>query len=156
MAMPRPRFPLVFVWLIGLSCAPTPANEDSVASDPSTIPSDMATKAPIADRDWELVTLREHTNPRGTQDRPLTLRLNSEDSQAGGFAGCNGYGARYTLRDDSISFEAPISTKMFCEGVQEVESAFLGALPNVTAYSATDSTLTLLGRQGQIAVFYSR
>lgn len=155
--MPRARFPLVFVCLIALSCAPTPANEDSVAADTSTsTSSDMAARSPIADRDWELVTLGELTNPRGTQDRPLTLRLNSEDSQAGGFAGCNGYGARYTLRGDSISFEAPISTKMFCEGVQEVENAFLGALPNVTTYSATDSTLTLLGGQGQIAVFRSR
>ena len=155
--MPRASFPLVFVCLIGLSCAPNSANEDSVAADTSTsTSSDMAAPSPIADRDWELVTLGELTNPLGTQDRPLTLRLNSGDSQAGGFAGCNGYGARYTLRGDSISFEAPISTKMFCEGVQEVENAFLGALPNVTTYSATDSTLTLLGGQGQIAVFRSR
>lgn len=155
--MPHARFSLFFVCLIGLSCAPTPANEDSAATNPSTsIPSDMAAQSTIADRDWELVTLGEHSNPRGTQDRPLTLRLNSEDSQADGFAGCNGYGARYTLRGNSISFEAPISTKMFCEGVQEVENAFLGALPNVTSYSATDSTLTLHGTQGQIAVFQSR
>lgn len=155
--MPRACFPLVFVCLVGLSCAPTPASQDSVASDTSTsITSDMAARSPIADRDWELVTLGELTNPRGTQDRPLTLRLNSEGSQAGGFAGCNGYGARYTLRGDSISFEAPISTKMFCEVVQKVENAFLGGLPNVTTYSATDSTLTLLGTREPIAVFHSR
>ena len=116
----------------------------------------MATPSNIADRDWELVTLGEHTNPRGMQDRPLTLRLTSEDSHAAGFAGCNGYGSTYTLRGDSLSFEAPISTKMFCEGVQEVENAFLVALPQVTTYTVTDSTLTLHGAPGRIATFQSR
>jgi heat shock protein HslJ len=116
----------------------------------------MTSLSVIADRDWELVTLGEHTNPRGTQDRPLTLRLNGGDSNAGGFAGCNGYGATYLVRGDSLRFEAPISTKMFCEGVQDVENAFLGALPQVTTYTVSDSTLTLHGSQGPIATFQSR
>ncbi len=147
---------ILFSCLLGVSCSPAPSPADSAATPSTSTPSETTALSVIADRDWELVTLGDHTNPRGTQDRPLTLRLNSEDFNAGGFAGCNGYGATYFLRGDSLRFEAPISTKMFCEGVQDVENEFLGALPRVTTYTVTDSTLTLHGSQGPIATFQSR
>ncbi|HUF31235.1 MAG TPA: META domain-containing protein [Gemmatimonadaceae bacterium] len=146
---------ILLACLLGVSCSPEPGHEDSTTTPPTSTPS-VVSQSVITDRDWELITLGEHTNPRGTQDRPLTLRLNREDSHAGGFAGCNGYGATYVLRGDRLRFEAPTSTRMFCEGVQDVENAFLGALPQVTMYTAIDSTLTLRGAQGPIATFQSR
>jgi len=97
----------------------------------------------IADRDWELAAIGERSNPRASGNRPATLRLDSSTSRAAGFAGCNRYNAGYVLHADSLSFTAPVSTRMACTDGMEVEAAFLGALTGVRTYEATDSTLVL-------------
>jgi putative lipoprotein len=106
---------------------------------------------PIADRDWELVALGQDTNPRGAGGRPVTLRLDAAGGRASGFAGCNRYGAGYTLDGDRLTFGAPISTRMACAEGMQLESAFLAMLPSVTTYEATGSTLVLRGAGGPLA-----
>jgi heat shock protein HslJ len=133
--------------LLGMaSCAPS-RNEQ---------PEDTATTMTITDRDWELVSVGEHDNPRGMQDRPVTIRFESADSRAGGFAGCNQFSARYVLSGDSLSFEPAISTKMLCPDAMDVETSFLGALERVTGYEATETTLTLLAASEPVARFRAR
>jgi heat shock protein HslJ len=133
-------FAFLFVTLA--ACARTPEQEG-----------DAGAPATITDRDWELVSVGELDNPRGMQDRPVTIRFDSAAARAAGFAGCNQFSAGYTLRDDSLSFDAPISTKMMCPDAMQVETSFLGALESVTRYEATDSTLTLHASSGVIARF---
>jgi heat shock protein HslJ len=133
--------------LLGMgSCAPSQNQQAE----------DTATTMTITDREWELMSVGEHDSPRGTQDRPVTMRFESADSHAGGFAGCNQFSAGYVLSGDSLSFEPAISTKMLCPDAMDVETSFLGALERVTGYAATDSTLTLLAASEPIARFRAR
>jgi heat shock protein HslJ len=113
-----------------------------------TPPSPAATTASILDRDWVLVALGDRVNPTGSQGRPVTLRFDAARANAGGFAGCNQYGSAYTLRGDSVRFEPPIATKMACDQGLDVENLWLGALPRMRTYRATDSTLVLVADDG--------
>lgn len=141
---PRMLAPLV---LLGMgSCAPSQHQQAE----------DTATTMTITDREWELVSVGEHDSPRGAQDRPVTIRLESVDSRAGGFAGCNQFSAQYVLSGDNLSFEPAISTKMFCPDAMDIETSFLGALERVDGYEATDSTLTLLAASEPVARFRAR
>ena len=107
----------------------------------------------IEDRDWDLVALGERDHPLGAGGKPATLRFDSAAQRAGGSAGCNRYNASYRLKGDSLSFGPGISTKMACPDGMELENAWLGALPKVATWNATDSTLTLNGEDGPLARF---
>ena len=133
-------FALLFLGLA--ACARTSERDGESAAAP-----------PIADRDWELVAVGDLDNPRGAQDRPATIRFDSAAARAGGFAGCNRFSAGYTLRGDTIAFDAPVATKMMCPDAMALETSFLGALERVTRYEATESTLILFDATGPVARF---
>jgi heat shock protein HslJ len=135
----------IAVALLGLGCGRTP---------PADAPSkSVAAARPITDRDWQLVSLGENTDPKGSGGRPITLRLDAATTRAAGFAGCNRYSAGYVLTADSLKFTAAISTKMACADGMDAESNFLAALSTIATYQATDSTLTLSDPAGPLARF---
>ena len=109
----------------------------------------------IADRDWVLVVLGDKAALVGPQQKPPTLRLSSADSRATGFGGCNQYFAKYSLRDDSLNFESPGATKMFCAASDSLERAFLGMLPDVVTYQVRDTVLALSTKNGTVARFHA-
>jgi heat shock protein HslJ len=139
---------LFFALAVSAACSPKP---------PAAPPAKNAVQAnaDIADRDWELVALGDRTAPFGAQVKPPTLKLTPADSRATGFAGCNRYFAQYSLRGDSLKFESPGATKMFCEASDSLERAFLGMLPEVVTYQVSDTALTLTTKSGLVARFHS-
>lgn len=137
--------------LIAIACGKAP-NDRAPATGASQEQQQTAVPA-LADRDWTLVTLGDSAAPLGTGGKPATIRFNTTASRAGGFAGCNRYSATYTMAGDSIHFGPAISTKMACADGDALERAFLGIIPDVTTYRATDSTLTLVGASGPLAHF---
>ncbi|UYN89216.1 MAG: META domain-containing protein [Anaerolineales bacterium] len=83
----------------------------------------------------------------------ITLQF-GEDGRAGGSGGCNQYGAGYTVSGNSVSFEQPVSTLMYCEPdqVMQNEAAYLQALTMVGEWQISGNTLTLTG-SGHTLVF---
>jgi heat shock protein HslJ len=128
----------------------------AACTSPQKQPSQAQSTRPITDRDWVLVALGEQPLPAGRGNQPATLRLEASTSRAVGFAGCNRFGASYTLAGDSLRFEPAIATKMACVDGDELERGFLAALPVVATYEATDSALTLKGPSGPVARFHAR
>jgi heat shock protein HslJ len=139
------------------ACGPKPPAQDEPPSDRSAQPAPAAPAAagtsPITDQDWILVELGERPAPMGAGNRPLTLRLQSAESRAVGFAGCNRYSGGYTLAADSLRFGPAISTKMSCGEADKVEQGYLAMLPLVVTYAATDTSLVLNGPGGALARF---
>jgi len=111
---------------------------------------------PITNLDWDLSVIDGLPSPLGAGGRPVTLRLDAAASRGGGFAGCNRYSAPYRMHGDSLSFGPAISTKMACTEGMDLERRFLVALPVITTFSRTDSTLTLSGPSGPLAQFRLR
>jgi heat shock protein HslJ len=144
--------PILILLLVGFAAGCTPrAEEPQEVSEPATVPAPAPVT--ITDRDWELVELVERMNPLWPGKRPATMRLDAATSRAMGFAGCNQYSAGYTLSADSLTFQPPVSTKMACAEGMDLEILFLTALPTITTYEATDSTLTLHAKFGPVARF---
>ncbi|HEY9425976.1 MAG TPA: META domain-containing protein [Gemmatimonadaceae bacterium] len=133
-----------------LACAKAPGDR---ASDTAASRSGGASSAAIVEREWALVTLGDSAAPQGSGGKPATIRFDSAASRAAGFAGCNRYSAPYTIAGDSLGFGPAISTKMACAEGDSLERAYLAIIPDVTGYQATDSTLTLTGSSGALAVF---
>ena len=73
--------------------------------------------------------------------KPITLRLDSVEKRASGFAGCNQYFSTYSMSGYSVTFSGIGSTKMFCEGTQQTENDFLKALGEVRSFQCDGKTL---------------
>jgi len=107
----------------------------------------------ITDIEWNLVGLGERTNPLGAGGKPLTLRLDAASRRAAGFGGCNRYSASYSLRGDSLSFGAGMSTRMACPDGMELEDTWLATMQKIVTFAATETTLTLNAAEGPVASF---
>ena len=90
---------------------------------------------------WLLTELRGAAPAAGTA---VTATFGT-DGRVAGSAGCNHYGASFTLAGDSLTISDPMSTAMACmgEGIMEQESAFLRALADVRTYRSTHELLEL-------------
>lgn len=75
---------------------------------------------------------------------------------ASGSAGCNDYGAAYTLDGTSLAFADIAATEKACltpEGVMEQEQRYLGALKDVTDYCIYGTLLWLWTEGGRALAF---
>lgn len=80
-----------------------------------------------------------------------------EDGNLAGSAGCNSYGAAYTVDGDAISIGPARSTRMFCgepEGIMDQEAAYLAALGTASTYSIQGDKLALFDAQGSRVAEY--
>ncbi len=150
--------PAALLIMLASSCGPKPQPQgepDANAPPAGAQPPAAQAAAPMSlvDQDWILTALGERDAPLGAGDRPLTLRLDSASSRATGFAGCNRFGAGYTLAGDSLKFGPAISTKMSCGESDRIEQGYLAMLPLVVTYAATDTSLVLNGPGGALARF---
>lgn len=87
------------------------------------------------------------TMPEGREQPWLQL----VGDQLTGFGGCNKLMGGYTMDGDKLSFPSVGSTKMFCEGIQPIESSITGMLRKVDGYKVEGSTLKLMGGGVELA-----
>lgn len=102
-----------------------------------------ASGASLVDRDWELVALGGKTDPVGAGGKPITLRLDSADSRAAGFGGCNRYTGSFELSGAALKFGAVASTRMACDQGMDLEGLYFPALGTVQSWKIVDSLLVL-------------
>jgi len=143
----------------GAACARSPrAIEGSAPSPAATVSASRGEVVPsaLANREWTLVQLGGADAPLGAGGRAATLTFDDATMRAAGFAGCNRYSGSYTLVRDSLAFGAAVSTKMACADGMDLEQRYPTMLPGVTGYRLADSTLTLRGASGDLAVFRIR
>lgn len=101
---------------------------------------------------WVLVSLQGTAIPltQEAEEAPY-ITLDSTATSISGYGGCNRLLGEVFLSHDSISFARLGSTKMYCEGRQEMEDAFLGALREANRFTITDDRLTLLDQKKELA-----
>ncbi|MBU3714861.1 MAG: META domain-containing protein [Ferruginibacter sp.] len=97
---------------------------------------------------WELTFI---TGPRIAfdglyPDKKPQLTFNLPDSSVSGNTGCNSLNTVASIKESSISFTQPATTKMFCEGAGE--PTFVKLLQEVDSYSHPDkNTLEFSGNK---------
>lgn len=95
--------------------------------------------------DWGIVELdgnRDESEIRGMGGSAVFIHLDS--GAAFGHAGCNRFNAQYTLNGNSLTFGPAAMTKMYCEGLMEIESGVARVLDETDSYSIQGDTLSLL------------
>ncbi|MBM4464508.1 MAG: META domain-containing protein [Chloroflexi bacterium] len=113
---------------------------------------------------WTLLAAVEERRPEGLpvpvpdpnpvlEGTEITLTL--EDGTAGGSAGCNAYGAAYTLDGTSLAFGEVVATERGCPtpDVMEQEQRYLTWLQDVTGYHIYGRQLWLMVCDGRALVF---
>jgi len=72
------------------------------------------------------------------------IKFNQQKRSAGGNGSCNTFGSSLTVNGDKISFKDIFSTKMYCDGVQQIEDKFFQQLNKINRFEIKDKTLLLL------------
>jgi len=107
----------------------------------------------LAGSKWELVDMADQALIDGTR---ASLEF-AEDGSAGGFAGCNSFGAgEVLLKGESLEFTNLFQTEMACvdesgglsSGVMDQESRYIQALGRVSSYTMEGDALALLDNTG--------
>ena len=83
------------------------------------------------------------------------IKFNREKKSAGGNGSCNTFGSNITVSNNEISFKNIFSTKMYCEGVQQTEDAFLNQLMNVNRIEVKNKSLVLYQGDKILLEFHS-
>ncbi len=81
------------------------------------------------------------------------------DGNLGGSAGCNHYGANYTLKDANLTIEPAVRTEMYCAeppGIMEQEDRYLALLANVSSCRMEDDRLFLSDQNGTDLLVFDR
>jgi heat shock protein HslJ len=102
---------------------------------------------------WGLATLKgkEPQLPEGMEETPY-IAVDSISGRLSGFAGCNRMAGTVEIHGDSISFPGLVSTRMYCEGRQQLEDSFMAALRDASTFTLKGDRLTLLNAGKELAV----
>lgn len=107
--------------------------------------------------EWELVSYGNPASPTPAHTEVETTIMFNTDGQFGGNVGCNGFGAEYKVNGSEITFDAIISTMMYCEAIAEQENAVIGALSaNPVTFQLDGDTLSLTSADGASVVVLAR
>ena len=98
--------------------------------------------APLYDTKWLLKKIHTDADVEEVQTKAF-IKFNREKKSAGGNGSCNTFGSSFSITDNTINFNNIFSTKMFCEGVQQTEDAFLKQLEKVNRFEVKDKGLVL-------------
>lgn len=101
-------------------------------------------KKSLTETKWRLVELRgkpvQYKNPEGKE---IFIQLNSKDSLAFGYSGCNTFRGSYQLKEGNrITFSKMASTLMACPDM-ELESEFMKAIETADNYNFDGKTFVL-------------
>lgn len=89
---------------------------------------------------WTLLSIDGTPAIQGTE---VTLQL--DNGEAGGFGGCNSFGAKYVLEGDAIRIDSIVSTMRACldDRLMQQEAAYYGAIDRVSTYRVSGDSLVL-------------
>jgi len=105
---------------------------------------------------WKLVSYGSASNQTPAVS-DVDTSIEFKDGQVNGNVGCNGFGGKYEVDGDRITFSEVVSTLMFCEGpVGDQELGTLAVLRESATYVLDGDTLTLTSADGNAMVILAR
>ena len=95
----------------------------------------------LGDIEWKLIAI-EHKSV--VAKGRAFLKFDEEDRETQGKAFCNSISAEYErMGDNQITFDEVISTKMYCDGVMDLENQMVTNLKNVKKFEIRNGMLYL-------------
>ena len=107
--------------------------------------------------EWILVSYGDASKPTPALPTVETSIHFNEGGKFGGSVGCNSFRSGYKVVKSQITFGSIISTKMFCEGISEQESAVLAILTDKTVnFTVNGDELTFTSADGASVIVLAR
>ncbi len=78
----------------------------------------------------------------------ISLRIDTDRNEIMGNAGCNRFSIPYNLDGNEISFQEPVSTKMFCEGKMEREKEIMDLFSVITKIEMDKEIVIFIDENG--------
>ena len=113
-----------------------------------------AQKTSLYNTKWSLKKIYTESNVEEVLTKYF-IKFNAEKKSAGGNGGCNSFGSSFTVNDKTISFKKIFSTKMYCEGLQQTEDAFLKQLEKVNRFEVKGKKLFFYHDENVVLEFIS-
>ena len=105
---------------------------------------------PLEGMSWQVAAVVAEDGERLDIPDDVSTTVTFEEGTAGGSGGCNRWSAPYELDGSALRIGDAAATMMACPGAAgEVEAAFLGALPRVSAWAGGDVGVELLDPSGE-------
>ena len=106
---------------------------------------DRSLALPLEGIEWQLVEIEGRALTPAERERKPRLRLDPDQHQVLGHAGCNRFFGGYRRSGETgLSFEQIASTRIYCMEGMDLEQAVLGTLAKTAAFRIVDSRLELL------------
>ena len=136
-----------------LTAAACSSQSDKLPIMPPPEPAQAVPLETIAGQKWVVDSISPSVDNAFDWSRlGISVNLDSATKRASGYGGCNRWSAGYTSTEPgSLSFTAPISTRMACmepPGVMAMEQAFLDRLGKIAAYTRSEDHLYLQSEDG--------
>jgi heat shock protein HslJ len=112
-------------------------------------------ETPLVDTVWVLQSLGAPDSPTSVESGTIVTAIFTTDGILSGLAGCNNYSAGYTIKDDLLEIQQPISTMMACTQGMEQEATYLAALAAAESYKISGSRLEIQYDGGQGVLVYT-
>lgn len=96
----------------------------------------------LYDTKWKLKKIHNAGNAEAVTNKAF-IKFNQSTKSAGGNGGCNTFGSTIIVSGNTVSIKDIFSTKMYCEGVQQMEDDFFKQLQQVNRFVITGKALTL-------------
>jgi heat shock protein HslJ len=125
----------------------------AVIEPPKAAPESSEVTHDLAGTRWALVRLggQSVSVPEGAQEPFLVLE--STDSRAVGYGGCNRFTGSYESSGENLSFKQMASTRMACPDMQ-TEDAFMKALTATARWQISGAQLDLFGADGALVASF--
>lgn len=102
--------------------------------------------------DWKLTAI----NHKVISDKGIA-NIKFEDGEASGKAFCNTFSTDYELMGDTqLTFDPIKSTKMYCEGIMDLENQMVTNLQNVKHYKIKNGKLYLLSSTQEVLLAFKK
>lgn len=102
---------------------------------------------------WLLTRIHPDGKTIEVTGKKAFIRFNREEGSAGGNGSCNSFGSTLKVNGNTLSIREIFSTKMYCEGMQDIEDSFLSQLAKATRYEIRGETLLLFEKDKLLLEF---
>ncbi len=105
----------------------------------------------LAGTSWTLASLAENGTMIPVLDGTTVTAIFNAGGNVGGNAGCNSYGAGYTVDGANLTIEPAIRTEMYCSeppGIMAQEDRYLALLADAASYRIENDRLILADSEG--------
>lgn len=131
---------LLLVFLLFISCANTKKGANELTGD-----SQDPVEIEMLTGEYQLITLKEEN----ISSEDIYLKIDDKGESLMINAGCNVLRVDFIQEDELISFQPPVSTKMYCEGKMTYENTLNLILPDISKIQGREDKLVFLSEENE-------